>query len=68
MDDDSPADRLRLAIDMFEFGLGMQRARLRREHPDADESVIDSAIDEWLLSRPFEPLGGGRGRPSARFA
>ncbi|WP_375540205.1 hypothetical protein [Nocardia sp. XZ_19_385] len=37
-------------------------------HPNADESVIDSAIDEWLQSRPYEPLGEGRGRPSARFA
>ncbi|TLG16530.1 hypothetical protein FEK35_04625 [Nocardia cyriacigeorgica] len=67
MDEDSPAERLRVAIAMFEFGLGMQRARLRRVHPNADESVIDSAVDEWLLSRPYEPLGEGRGRPSARF-
>ncbi|NNH72807.1 hypothetical protein HLB23_23600 [Nocardia uniformis] len=68
MDEDSPAERLRLAIDMFEFGLGMQRARFRRAYPETDESFIDTAIDRWLLSRPYEPLGEGRGRPSARFA
>ncbi|WP_147403965.1 hypothetical protein [Nocardia panacis] len=68
MDEDSPAERLRLAIAMFEFGLGMKRARLRRLHPDADESVLDAAVDEWLLVRPYEPLGKGRGRPTARFA
>jgi hypothetical protein len=68
VEEPSSAERLRLAIEMFDFGMLMQRTRLRREHPEAAESAIDLAVQEWLLSRPGAPLGDAIGRPSARFA
>jgi len=68
MEEVSPAERLRLAIGMFEFGLGMQRARLRRTYPDASDNAIDAAVQEWLFARPWAPLGDAGGRPSVRFA
>jgi Rv0078B-related antitoxin len=58
---------LRLALDMYEFGEQMQRARLRRLHPNATDGEIDAAIASWLLSRPGAPLGDAVGRPSHRF-
>ncbi|RJQ68144.1 hypothetical protein D5S17_33125 [Pseudonocardiaceae bacterium YIM PH 21723] len=68
MNQASAADRLRLAIEMFDFGLSMQRSRLHRMNPGADDAVIDTAVQDWLLSRPWAPLGKAMGRSSSRFA
>ena len=68
MPDESAAERLRLALEMYELGEDMQRARLRRQHPSATEAEIESGIQEWLLSRPDAPFGDAVGRPSHRFA
>jgi hypothetical protein len=62
------ARRLSLALDMYELGEQMQRARLRRTNPAASEAEIDASIRSWLLTRPGAVLGDGEGRPSARFA
>jgi hypothetical protein len=53
---------------MFEFGEQMQRARLRRQHPDASDDEIDAKVRAWMLARPGAALGDGVGRPSSRFA
>ena len=68
MSNESAADRLRLALDMYELGEHMQRARLRRERPGAADAEIESAIQRWLLSRPDAPVGDAVGRASQRFA
>jgi hypothetical protein len=68
MPDESPADRLRLALDMYELGENMQRARFRREQPAATDAEIDSAITLWLSTRPDAPFGDAVGRPSSRFS
>ena len=39
-------------FELFEAGLEMVRARLRREHPDATEEDIESLLREWLRCRP----------------
>lgn len=65
---DAPARRLRLALDMFEFGEQMQRSRLRRLNPQASDAEIDEAVRSWLLARPGAALGDADGRPSQRFA
>jgi hypothetical protein len=62
------ARRLRLALEMFEFGEQMQRSRLRRLHPDVSDAEIDEKVRSWMLSRPGAALGDGVGRPSSRFA
>jgi hypothetical protein len=68
VDRESDADRLRLALDMYEFGERMMRARLRRERPLATDAEIESAIQDWLLSRPDAPVGDAVGRPSNRLS
>jgi hypothetical protein len=68
MPDESAADRLRLALDMYELGENMQRARLRRKHPQATAVEIESAVDKWLSSRSDAPIGDAAGRLSDRFS
>ena len=41
----SPADRLRMAIEMSEFARSLSRAGLRSRHPELSESELD---DEML--------------------
>ncbi|MGO4612540.1 hypothetical protein AB4305_02725 [Nocardia sp. 2YAB30] len=68
MSEETPGQRLRLAFEMYEFGVRMQRMRIRREHADATEAKIEEAVHDWLLSRPGAPLGDAVGQPSPRFA
>lgn len=63
----TPAERMRLALDMYEVGERMQRARLRREHPDATDEQIEALVQEWLRHRPGAEFGDAVGRPSRRF-
>ena len=60
---ETPAQRLRLALDLFEFGTDMMRQKLRREHPDATEDEIQARLVAWLQERPGAELGDGVGRP-----
>lgn len=65
---DSPeAQRLRVALDLYEAGVQMLRQRLRRERPAASETEIDAAVNAWLLVRPGAVDGDCIGRPSHRF-
>jgi hypothetical protein len=68
MTEETAAQRLRLALDMFELGVNMQRARLRRERPTASDEEIESAVQLWLLARPGAPAGDAAGHVSHRFA
>ena len=68
MRDESAAERFRVALDMYEFGERMQRARLVRERPNATESEIVAEIQKWLLSRPDAPFGDAVGHVSDRFS
>jgi hypothetical protein len=68
MQDESAAERLRIALDMYEFGEQMLRARLRREQPWAIDDEIESGIQRWLLTRPDAPIGDAVGRCSHRFS
>lgn len=68
MPDESAAERLRVALDMFEFGERMQRARLVREHPQGNESETVAAVQEWLLRRPDAPFGDAVGHVSDRLS
>jgi Rv0078B-related antitoxin len=57
------ATRMRQAFDMFDAGVSIMRARLRREHPEADEQEISRLIAEWLHTRPGAEYGDAEGRP-----
>lgn len=57
------ARRMREAFDMFDAGVSMMRARLRREQPDADDQEIDRVVRVWLRTRPGAEYGDAEGRP-----
>jgi len=54
--------RLRQTFDMFDAGVSMMRARLHREHPDADDREIDHLVRVWLHTRPGAEDGDSPGR------
>ncbi|MGD8485326.1 MAG: hypothetical protein PVG27_11175 [Chloroflexota bacterium] len=55
--------RLEQTFDLFEAGVSMKRAALRREHPDADEEEIARRLRAWLRTRPGARYGDAAGRP-----
>jgi hypothetical protein len=65
--DSTAAQKLRLALDMYEVGEQMQRMRLRRERPDVDATDIEAAVDAWRMTRPGAEAGDSAGRMSTRF-
>jgi L-rhamnose isomerase len=67
VDDDGVARRLRTALDLYEVGERMQRARLRRTRPDATAEEIDVEIRAWLRRRAGAEHGDFPGPPSPRF-
>lgn len=66
MSPETPAERMRIALDLYEVGEGMMRARLRRERPDADDAEIDAEIVAWLQHRPGAEFGDFPGPASDR--
>ena len=58
----TPAQKLLLSLDMFEYGRDMMRQNLRRTHPCADAATIDALLLAWLRTRPGAELGDGEGR------
>ena len=66
-DDLTSAQKLRLALEMYEVGEQMQRARLRRQDPDASDEEIEALVEVWLRHRPGAEFGDSVGRPSRRF-
>ncbi|MFC4374908.1 hypothetical protein ACFO5K_12435 [Nocardia halotolerans] len=51
MTEGTPAQRLRLALEMSEFGVQMYRTRMRRMYPSASQSELDDMVASWLMSR-----------------
>lgn len=62
-DQDVAKERLKQAFDLFEAGVSMKRAALRREHPDVDEDEIAARLRSWLETRPGARYGDAVGRP-----
>ena len=56
------SERLRLAFDLFETGLRIHRATLRRRHPDESPEQIEARLLQWLQERPDAPHGDAEGR------
>lgn len=57
------AERLRLTLELCDFGVEMKAAQLRRAHPDASPATIDRMVADWLGERPGAELGDGPGVP-----
>lgn len=62
MPDSTPAERLRIALDLFDLGVEMTRARLMREHPDWAPEQVQEGVAAWLRDRPGAELGDCVGR------
>jgi hypothetical protein len=57
------AERVRQAFDLFEAGVSMKRAQLRRQHPGASSEAIERMVADWLRTRPGAEHGDAVGRP-----
>jgi len=57
------AARLQTAFELFEWGVDIKRAALRRERPEASPDEIERAIERWLLTRPGAEAGDAEGIP-----
>lgn len=66
MSGSTPRERLLAALELYEVGEQMARARLRREHPDFDDAAIETAVVRWRQERPGAPYGDHPGPPSTR--
>ena len=64
MSEESAADRLRAALDLYEVGEAMVRQRMRREFPDDGDTLIERRVTEWLLRRPGAEHGDFPGPPN----
>ena len=60
--DPSPAERFRIALDLFDTGVRLMRQNLSRDHPDATEKEIDDRLRAWLRHRPGAEHGDCPGR------
>ena len=52
-------ERLRIALDLWETGVALQRAAFRREHPELTDDEIESLVNKWLATRPGAEKGDG---------
>ena len=68
-DELTPGERLALTFELFEFGVDMMAANLRRRYPGAPPDEIDRHLEAWLAERPGAEQGDGPGVPVplARF-
>jgi hypothetical protein len=64
-EDETTADRLRQTFEIFEFGVDMMAANLRRRHPEKGPEELQDLLDEWLAARPGAEHGDADGIPIA---
>jgi hypothetical protein len=62
-EEETASERLALALEMYEFGVEMMAANLRRRHPDASPEEIERRLDAWLTERPGAEHGDAEGTP-----
>jgi hypothetical protein len=55
------ASRLRTALELADSGIALQRAKLRRQNPDASDEEISQMLREWLHHRPGAEHGDAVG-------
>lgn len=51
--------RLRIAIDLAQTGIEMQREKIRRKNPGATDDEIEALLGNWLRTRPGAEHGDG---------
>ncbi|HQN09834.1 MAG TPA: hypothetical protein PK569_19895 [Thermoanaerobaculia bacterium] len=66
MDDtraETPAERLRIAFELFALAEEMVRQSFRRRNPEASDAEPEEAVEAWLARRPGAEHGACPGRP-----
>lgn len=65
MDSESltPGQRLRLALELFESGRELMRAKIKREQPGLSELELEQRLAAWVSARPGAEQGDSSGRP-----
>ena len=58
----SPAEKLRITLELAEVGYEMMRENLRRRHPEASDDEIQRLLTDWLHERPGAEHGDAVGR------
>jgi hypothetical protein len=61
----TPAQKLRIALDLAGLAERMMLQKLRLQHPDATESELHGRLEAWMRTRPGAEHGDGVGRPIA---
>jgi hypothetical protein len=59
---DTPLERMRLTLDLFQTGENLMRQNLRRKFPSASEEEIEDRLVAWLRDRPGAEGGDAPGR------
>lgn len=59
------AERMRLALDLYEAGESLMRQNLRRQFPAAGAEEIERRLVAWLHQRPGAEQGDAWGRPGS---
>jgi hypothetical protein len=62
-DDATTRDRLLQTFELFEFGVEMMAANLRRRYPNASPDRIEVLLEDWLAARPGADAGDNTGAP-----
>lgn len=60
---DSPAARLRLALELSAVADAMRAQRFRRENPSLGEEQIEALMEIWRGTRSGAEAGDAAGRP-----
>ncbi len=55
----SPAEKLKLSLQMFEYGCQLMRQNLRRRFPELDAAALEHALQDWLRNRNDTDCGDG---------
>lgn len=51
-ENETAADRMLQTFELFEFGVEMMAANLRRRYPAASPEQIELLLEEWLATGP----------------
>lgn len=66
----TPAQKLEIALELFESGVAMMRETLKRQHPAESDAQIEERLRQWVRHRPVAEDGdcvGSKIDPSTRF-